>query len=550
VRAVDGEGTPIGVPAVVTWTIDTSGPTFTIDTITSAPNSGTVVVTYRSDKPTMSQTCHLDGNTCETCTDSNASCGEASPGFHVFTISGVDTSGNPGGETTSKPVLVSYGPNEGHAILIGMDYRVPSSSSKLILHRAFEQVPWIHQGTFDRKLRVAAFRQDTVDAGEATNAKAAVADLLDDAFYDEFTNSTEIATALVGHDVLLVYDQQDPADMGAVGDAWEPTLRGFLEAGGIVVVLDGLAADQTTPSATFQVLSRQVGDDPAILLVGGVADVRTIGQSSLFAFIDDIAFITTEGESPLEVVPAFNAPNSTVVYDISDDTEQARQVQGANFTLREGPPIPVPTVIDKIFPVYSFTADVPAAIGPQDPVSFTIDPLTTPVDHVDCVVRNLACAPGAARPGCVCDGANTACACSGDDVNGFSVPFVASGTYQLTMRVIDPFGRPGRGSVAQFDIDLPAVTLTPSSVENGTTSGVFCYHATTVDNRQVSYRITFDGNVATRDAVKNEGCAANDVASFSFEVCSGTTHTFRVEATDIFGNTGAGQTSWTEGCGL
>ena len=62
--------------------------------------------------------------------------------------------------------------------------------------------------------------------------------------------------------------------------------------------------------------------------------------------------------------------------------------------------------------------------------------------------------------------------------------------------------------------------------------------------------ITFDGNVATRDAVKNEGCAANDVASFSFEVCSGTTHTFRVEATDIFGNTGAGQTSWTEGCGL
>src|SRR5262249_60311406 len=97
----------------------------------------------------------------------------------------------------------------------------------------FEQVPWRHQGTFDRKLRVAAFRQDTVDASEATNARAAVEDLVDDAFYDEFTNSTEIATALVGHDVLFVYDQQDPANMGAVGDAWEPTLRTFLAAGGV-----------------------------------------------------------------------------------------------------------------------------------------------------------------------------------------------------------------------------------------------------------------------------------------------------------------------------
>src|SRR5262249_54668914 len=161
-------------------------------------------------------------------------------------------------------------------ILIGMDYRFPNSGSNQILHAAFEQVPWRHMSTFQRKLRVAAFRQDTVDATEAANARAAVADLVDDAFYDEFTNSTETATALVGHDFLFVYDQQDPLDMAAVGDAWEPTLRTFLDAGGVVVVLDGLAADNVSPSGTFQVLSSPVGDDPALLLIEDVADIHAI----------------------------------------------------------------------------------------------------------------------------------------------------------------------------------------------------------------------------------------------------------------------------------
>jgi len=545
VRAVDADDVPLGVPAVVTWTIDTSGPTFIIDTITSAPNSGTVVVTYRADKATQSQSCRLDGVLCETCTDATSSCGEASPGFHVFTISGVDTSGNPGGATTSKPVLVSYGPFEGHAILIGMDYRIPNAKSNQILHRAFEQVPWRHQGIFDRKLRVAAFRQDTVDTSEATNARAAVEDLVDDAFYDEFTNSTEIAAALVGHDVLLVYDQEDPTNMGAVGDAWEPTLRTFLEAGGIVVVLDGLAADNTSPSGTFQVLSRPVGGDPALLLVEDVADIHAIGQSSLFAFADDIGFVTTEGDSPLQVVPAFNAPNSTVVYLVTDP-EEPRAVQGASFTPAEGEPLLVPTVIDKIFPVYNISAAVPQAVGPSADVAFTLDPLTTPFDHVDCVVKNLSCAPGAAVAGCVCGGSLIACACDGDDRSGFSIPFVASGTYQLTMRVIDTFGRPGRGSVAQFAIDLPAVSAT--APVTGFSSAVFCFHASTVDNRLLTLKLSFDGAAVVRDAVKDASCAANDTGSFTVNTCEVASHVFRVDATDSVGNTGAGEAAWNQQC--
>src|SRR5262249_33322895 len=267
-----------------------------------------------------------------------------------------------------------------------MDYRIPNASSKQILHAAFEQVPWRHQGTFDRKIRVAAFREPSVDATEATNARAAVADLVDPAFYDEFSNSTQIATALVDHDVLFVYDQQDVQNIGAVGVAWEPTLRAFLDAGGIVVVLDGLAADNVSLSGNFLVLDERAGGDNPLLLVGGVADIRQIHQTTLFAFRDDISFVTTQGESPLQILSAFDAPNSTVVYDISGDTEQAREVQGTTFIPVEGPLLRVPTVIDKIFPIYGFSADVAAEVGPQAGVSFTFAPVTTPHHHIDCVV--------------------------------------------------------------------------------------------------------------------------------------------------------------------
>src|SRR5262249_26554528 len=146
----------------------------------------------------------------------------------------------------------------------------------------------------------------------------------------------------------------------------------------------------------------------------------------------------------------------------------------------------VPSVIEKIFPVYRFTALVAQAVGPHAALGFTVDP-ATPFAHVDCAVRNLRCDRTGTAPACACTAASV-CPCDGDSVDGFSVPFVTSGAYELTMRVIDPFGRPGRGDRAFFSIDLPAVTVTPSAVAFGTTGGVFCFRAATVDRRPLSYR--------------------------------------------------------------
>lgn len=218
-------------------------------------------------------------------------------GLHIFTVSGKNQAGTSGGTTASTPVLVSYGPNEGHAILIGMDFAVSNASADSILHKAVEQVPWRHQQTFDRKVRVTAFRQATVDDVEAAHAQAAIADLVDSAAYQEVTDAANVTATLTGSDVFLVYDQQDPDNIAAIGAALEPTLRGFLDAGGVVIVLDGLDAlseGGTGASATFRILAQPAGEDGPLLQIGADEDFRQFGQRYLFPLQDDIPYVTQE----------------------------------------------------------------------------------------------------------------------------------------------------------------------------------------------------------------------------------------------------------------
>src|SRR5262249_16284848 len=146
----------VGDAGAVTWRIDLSGPTFTVDRVTSNQNTGIVAVTYHADEALAAQTCTLDGRPCEACSGSAALCGQAAAGEHPFAASGTDALGNPGAPTTHA-ASVSYGPSQGRLYLIGMDHRVSDASADAVLHAAVAEVPWRRQGSFDRKIRVAAF---------------------------------------------------------------------------------------------------------------------------------------------------------------------------------------------------------------------------------------------------------------------------------------------------------------------------------------------------------------------------------------------------------
>ncbi len=63
-----------------------------------------------------------------------------------------------------------------------------------------------------------------------------------------------VAMRLLGRDVLLIYDQNDATLSAAIGAnlSWLFALRTFVERGGVVIVLDGLVADE--PSGTVRIV--------------------------------------------------------------------------------------------------------------------------------------------------------------------------------------------------------------------------------------------------------------------------------------------------------
>jgi hypothetical protein len=551
VRTLDAAGHMIGAGASVTWTVERSGPIFTIDSVTAKPDSGMVNATYHSSVVTGQRACTLDGHPCETCSATAASCGLASAGAHVFTVSGSDMLGNPGPPTASDPVTLVYTPNQGRAYLMGMDYDMSNKAADLALHRAFEQVPFRLKKTFDRKLRVAAYRQDTVAQSSVVHAFGAITDLVDLPSYREFNIPGELGDKLAGSDVLLVYDQQDPTNLDALGIVWEPSLRAFLDAGGVVVVLDGLGPAQSTePSGTYQVVAEasSAGQAP-IIAVTSAAAFSTSNAMSVDALPDDVTVVTGEAGSPLESGGGFDPPRTCLVYGLADDTEEARPVLGAIVTTpNDLAPRYAPTVIEKIFPTYAIVPGMPATVGPAAPFSVDVTP-PTPRSSVECAVRNLTCNRTGSAPKCLCNGSSSnVCACDGDADAGFTVPFVTSGSYVATVRLTDPSGRPGRTGTLAFTIDLPKVTVTPSSLPFGTNYATFCFRAATVDNRPLTYNLTFDGQTVQRDAQKSSQCADTDVGSLTFYRCQNATHTFITNASDSSGNTGQASVTWHDLC--
>jgi len=549
VTATDACGN-VGPEAAFTFQVDTTAPSIALGTVSAPANTGIVALELKPSEPLASAVCALDGVPCE-CVDTNATCREASAGEHVFTIQGTDAHGNVGGTIASKPFEVTYGPNAGHAILIGHDFMSASEDTELLLRNAFEEVPYRARGLFDRSLRVAMFRQASVPEVEADNALAAVAEIVDADTLDEFSDPGTLQLALRGKDVLLIPDQQDPEGIAAIGKVWQDTLTTFLNRGGVVVVLDGMVDATDTVSQNYAALGDGILGVTASYSFGAVGSTTDLS----YRFDDANDLLHPEDISPISIGASYVTTPSTVIF-YDQDTGGPRWVYTRILTICTIACFKLyyPIVIDKTFPVYTLATALPTTTGPHGSVPFRLSPATD-YDRIDCTVTNLSCYQTGTAPPCACGGASR-CACVGDAELGFVLSFATAGSYQVALRLIDPFGSPGRSAIGNVSIDVPTATITPSTVQGGTYTGVFCYHGGSSDSRALGYKLTFNGNVVKRDPTRDASCAAADVGSYHFTaICNNITgappsNIFRVDATDLYGNSGYSYVSWTVICVL
>src|SRR5262249_28420333 len=159
-------------------------------------------------------------------------------------------------QTTS--ITETYGPNEGHAVLIGHDFGVinggpPEIPPGHIIGNSAALAPWVHRGYFNRPVRVLAWQPTGVDftldpaLTERQNVLAAINAAIKNGFNEstsltEFTDPAQLATLLPGQDVLLVYDEDSANNLCGVADIWRADgapLIPFLNAGGVIIVLNG-----------------------------------------------------------------------------------------------------------------------------------------------------------------------------------------------------------------------------------------------------------------------------------------------------------------------
>ena len=129
----------------------------------------------------------------------------------------------------------------GQAVLIGHDYFSSSAAQNRVVGNAVLLTS--ATGTIDI-LQYTEF-SDNTPGGEAANTRSAIDATVIAAGqttrYTALTNFRNLATSLVGQDVLLVHEQEDAGFAAlTVSTAWRRPLLAFLDRGGIVIVCSSL----------------------------------------------------------------------------------------------------------------------------------------------------------------------------------------------------------------------------------------------------------------------------------------------------------------------
>jgi hypothetical protein len=222
---------------------DTTGPTVIVDQVMM--RGGTAIVDQHSPDPDMrNEYCAIDDGPFTDCTGKNPVYMELAPGVHTFHAYAVDTSGNQGPMAAAQLDAVV---GDGHIVLIGDELDDAAAPVERLVANAVELA---HASTYTRAIRVIGWvnPNGTVDPTQHDTTLAALDDgiaaggLHAAAHQGDFSDTSQLAAALAGNDVLLVYNQSNAGQyLWDVGAMWEPVLADFLAHGGVILVLDGYA---------------------------------------------------------------------------------------------------------------------------------------------------------------------------------------------------------------------------------------------------------------------------------------------------------------------
>jgi hypothetical protein len=247
-------------PASVTFEADGTPPSFTVTPTSDGLNLGgahlavavTGDTTYTIEANLRLQTTDVSvaliPNSC-TCDDVGAcDCEGLAPGTNQIATRVADACGNL--RESTDDVDVEFGPNRGHAIVLGHDYSDPSTPD--VVGNAAAQAPFIADG-FDidrRNLRVLAWRSPGVASSTVDNATDAITRVLDELNYNfdattpldyvELPDPADLPRFLRGRDVFLMFEPDatfDDGELDQIADDWAAELAAFTDAGGVVIAL-------------------------------------------------------------------------------------------------------------------------------------------------------------------------------------------------------------------------------------------------------------------------------------------------------------------------
>ena len=200
---------------------------------------------------------------------------ELASGRHRLRVAATDSFGR-----TSDPVELTFdlvypfdGTRGGRAVLVGNDYSgAVGGSLDDVLGKAVFLSP---AQRFERATRVVLFSGPGTTPEESANARVAIGTSLSvraepDPEFTVVSDPVELPEALLGRDVLVILDQNDPvrSSLLAASASWNDTLRTFGERGGVVVALDGLTP-AGLPSETWRAVSG--GAQPLFDVTGSLA---------------------------------------------------------------------------------------------------------------------------------------------------------------------------------------------------------------------------------------------------------------------------------------
>jgi hypothetical protein len=517
----------------VNFNVDTVGPLLTAGTTTGTTNTGVVVINYTSSEPIISLTgeVHIanppDGDdvTAACAPSANAlTCSFLAAENNVVFARATDSCGNPSGPSTDATgdtvvtAIAPFGPkpappnayfgSDGHVVLIGHDYfTMPVSPIDQLVTRAGELAPFTHRNlgpgfpSSARQVRVLLFTDLDCNiilkpggggaggpplcegAVESANLQAALGQGF---FVRQFNDPNLLESLLPGYDVLLVADQNVRSDFGdpdlsTISSTWTPILRPFVDAGGVVVVTDGLhESDGRRPTNTSRIIGGFcIGETcfDGLLNVEFTVDIDQLNQN--FDFTHGELRYVVEGPQALLSSPPFWLTQDLGVFTYFDPTGQ---IQIDNMPLgsvayalgdTEQPSIAVDLldefnqctfgvlpgkcprgfnryalVVDKLFPVYALTPD-----PLEGPTGTDVDGNTVTVVKATGTVTYTLGNDGQSRVDCrmlradFVNAPDVSLDCGSDttgsgtinyDVTSESCPTCNDGTYQIDAIAVTP----------------------------------------------------------------------------------------------------------------